>query len=65
MEKIHFEIPELKLTIYDRDTTYSSNKHLKSFIYWELVDFVSSVIVIAVVLIVWEFFGIRELILSM
>ena len=42
------------LTIYTREATYSSNKHWRSFIYWELVDFVSTLIVAGVTIAVWE-----------
>jgi len=43
------------LTIYTRDATYSSNKHFGSFVYWELVDMVSSLLVAIVTIFVWEF----------
>jgi len=50
------------LTIYTREATYSSNKHWGSFIYWELVDFVSTFIVAGVTIGLWEVFF-RDLVL--
>lgn len=42
------------LKIYSREETYSSNKHFGSFVYWELVDLVSNIILFAVFVLVWE-----------
>jgi len=62
---IHFSIPELGLTIYDREETYSTNKHLGSFFYWEFVSLVSNILVVYILLLVWETFKVRELILPL
>lgn len=62
MKKVHFTIPELGLTIYDRYTTYATDfKHFPSFIFWELVDLTTNFILIFILLVVWEFFGLRDL----
>lgn len=61
-EEIHAHDDFTGITIYTREATYSSNKHWGSFIYWELVDSVSALIVAGVTIFIWEV-AFRDLIL--
>jgi hypothetical protein len=51
------------LKIYSREETYSSNKHFGSFVFWELVDLVSNMILFAVFVVIWEFL-LRDLVIA-
>jgi len=54
--EIHFQDKFTGLIIYTKEATYSSNKHFGSFIYWELVELVSSSIIILLIIVIWEEF---------
>jgi len=55
-DEIYFEIPEFGLKIYRKKETYLKYRHIPSFIFWELVEFVSNSIVFVLTIIIWEFF---------